>query len=320
MNIELILDEISNNFKEFVKTGKISRMPIEALYGEFYSLIKSKQFINKAKNSIALKITIIHVVDYLIDSLQNKDKRFIEIIEVIKTHYFTKDVVTCYTKHTENFLHKLFHSLFIANMQLSELAIDIFKLSDSYFKPNEFNVSKAFLCYFAYNLNDYSIVKDILYRKFIVLSKIVYDFHFDFQLMNYYKGIILISKEEFSEAALCFISGLNSSKQREISELSHTISFCQLQSVKRLVLLYPLVSTEIQSQVNKKLNNYDIHFSTLNLNFYVNLKGLNNNVNSDFPSYLKLLQNNKDFVISENILVSHDYLYYYVLTIIISFI
>ncbi len=170
-------------------------------------------------------------------------------IENIAFRYIDNRSMESFQEGVAYFLLSFFNSIIIKFKSTWNKAEILFKLIESMCSKDSFSITKAFLAFFAYNKRNYSLVEGFMDRFFIPLEKKYFNLTLGFIMFNYYKGIIHLSKENFSEAAVCFMICIE-----EIFESESTcFTYFQIESYKRLIFLSGICDEEMSLTIISKL-------------------------------------------------------------------
>lgn len=287
----------------YVITGKIHQISEELKNNSnsIFAFICQQETINELVNDDTKALCVISLMSFYLPMLRINGETT-NILRVVWRNYITNQVIIKYRADLENFINKLFNFVFIKYAELTEEAITLFTRIESLYKNNSFTYTKAFLCYYAYRTKNYSICQDFLNKFLIRIGTSDYTDHYNFALMNYFKGIIFLSKEQFNEAAIFFCISLTSRPFSKGSDEVYT--YHQIESIKRICFLVNLVSTEYQHYISSV---FGMHQEILNckaLDGYNDLRKITGNNKATYSDYLRLLKDFKNQMEAEKVLVS----------------
>ena len=267
-------------------------------------LLSDTSNIIKYKENVPKSAAILVIINYyLSNSTQiDIDGQFSNTARLCWNNFYYKDVATTFREISEIFLDNLFHFLFLKISELKFEAIELYQKSNNYYNElNTFNVAKAYLTYYAYQTKDFGLCADILKNYYICLESNLYQMHFSFSLMNYYKGIIFLAQEKFNEASVSFILSLSIFNENS-TQFNYTHH--QVESVKRLMFLYALFNSNYKKEISNIIGQHELLFNIKPLQNYNNLRQLIFNNNKSYEDYKKALSSNSDFLKKEKTLVS----------------
>jgi hypothetical protein len=303
MNEHQLFEQLSKNIYEIPKQEKQILSNLNSLLNMFLN----QEFANNTKHTSTGSATVMMILYITLDKFDFKDQNLAKAVLKITELYYTKEAVANYLDVTETFLNQIFHSFLIKNPKYLQEAFNLLVFSNSLFSENKFNVAKAYLCVYAYLFRDYSLAKSVTDVLVIQLSSDKYIEHFDYCLMNFYKGLIYLSLEKINDAAVVFLLSLSIYP----SNLTHqTYNINQLESVKRLILIYPVVSADLQKLISTSLENNDALLCIKPMENYANIKNVTFNLKSSYEDYMKILSQFKQLLESDKLIVSKIILNY----------
>lgn len=297
MNEFQLFEQLSKNIYDIPKQEKLVVANLEGLV----SLFLDDRFIQSCNTTKTGPATVLMIMCISLERFDFKVQQIANATMKISYSYYTSEVVANYSDIAETFLNMLFHNFLIKNARYGKEAINLLLLSNSFYFENKFNVAKAYLCYYAYNLREYNLSKSITDVLVIQLASNKYIDHFDYCLMNYYKGLIYIANEKINEAAISFILALSIYPS---GMTQTTYNIIQIECSKRLVIIYPVISSDLQKQVISCLDNNEVLFALKNMESYSNIKTVTFNSKSSYEDYMKCLNQFKTVLSADKVLVS----------------
>jgi len=248
------------------------------------STVQNDEFIKVAKLSVLKCAAILRIFNYYLPLLNQTDGDVCNALRICWKVYFNELTLKNYPIIAEKFLHNLFHNFAIKIQDLDLEMVEFYTKVDLLYDKRDFSPAKAILCYYAYKTRNYKIAELVLNEFAIILQSEQYNQHYDFCMMNYYKGIIFLSQENFNSAALCFILCMSSKSQMSIQDYTYH----QLEALRRLVLLINLVSSDIKKDLLNTLNLHDVSLLIKPNEHYLMMKVISTNPKSTYDDFLKI--------------------------------
>lgn len=298
MNEFQLFEQLSKSIYDIPKQEKLVTANLEGLI----NLFLDDRFMQACHSTKTGPATVLMIMNISINKFDFKNQQLANMTMKISINYYTPEVVANYSDIAETFLNTLFHVFLIKNIKYAKEAFGLLTFSNSLHFENKFNVAKAYLCYYAYIFRDYNLAKSITDVLVIQLTSNKYIDHFDYSLMNYYKGLIYIANEKLNEAAISFVLAL-SIYPSGLTQYTYNIN--QIECIKRLVILYPVISTELQKQVINCIDNNEVLFAIKNMEVYTVIKGVLFNSKSTYEDYMKCLSQCKSALSADKVLVSY---------------
>lgn len=209
----------------------------------------------------------------------NKEEHIEIFINLINTYLNT---IECTRYHLSNLIFRYLFDLLI-NYNRNELGLEIFTSLSNHYEINLFNNSKAYAIYFSYQLKTYDRVEKILDNFFIEFKSNDYSEAKDFSLINFYKGLIFLSKKEFVKASMSFMSCM------KVIPSNNVLTYFHVESLKRLILLGPLLDSNYTNQIFSLTNHFKRWYTIKPTESYGDIHKILSNKNSSIKDLEKFI-------------------------------
>lgn len=295
MDLAKILEVVEKNLYDDSKYESF----LKNNFSSFINFFQKDEVIKAYKNENQKCAAILQILNFYFPLLNQTDGDFYICMKTCWSIYYSENTFKNYPIVSENYVHNLFHSFMIKN-EVDQDYIDFLKKVNQQYEKKAFCSAKAFLCYYAYKTKDFKMCESILNELAISLDSDNYNKHFDYVLMNYYKGIIFLSQEKYNDAAICFMLCLHSRSNHMRSEYTYH----QLESVRRLTLLISLVTGDLRKDVLQCLSINDATLLIKPMEPYLIMKTLSNNSKSTYEEFMKIGKDYKKNLKEDNTYVS----------------